>query len=201
MNTSRGGTEQADSKRGGLDLRVAVVLVILALTPAAYFFLSARSERADLMADVAAAEGVTRALADSLDAARTQLLVDRLLVVTREGDMEQATELASRFFDRVDRRSRVRSAPTDETDTRLSVLAMRDRTIEALTRADPGALRLIEEIAALHLSLGDPTLGARIPGVQRLDDPTSGTDTSENAIAPERVGISLEHAARATPVR
>jgi hypothetical protein len=96
--------------------------------------------------------------------------------------MEQATELASRFFDRVDRRSRVRNAPTDETEARLRVLAMRDRTIEALSRMDPSALRLIEEIATLHLSLGDPTLGARIPVPPLPGRRAPETDSSGTAL-------------------
>ncbi|HSM18500.1 MAG TPA: hypothetical protein VK845_16050 [Gemmatimonadales bacterium] len=138
-------------------------LALLALAPSAYLFVTGRLERTEMAARTAAAESAALALADSLDAARTQLLVDRVLVLVQAGRMSQTSELASQFFDRVDRRSRVASAPLSETETRLRVLALRDQAITALTRDDPAALQIIEEIAALHLPLGDPTVGARIP--------------------------------------
>jgi len=140
-----------------------LLLVLLALTPTAYLLVTGRQQRADMAARTAAAETVALALADSLDAARTQLLVDRVLVMARAGQTNQAIELVSRFFDRVDQRSRVPTAPSGDTETRLRVLALRDQTIAALTRQDPSALQLIEDIANLHLPLGDPALGARIP--------------------------------------
>jgi hypothetical protein len=138
-----------------------------------------------MAAQTAAAESAAQALGDSLDAARTQLLVDRVLVLVRAGRMNQASELASEFFDRVDRRSRVASAPPDETETRLRVLALRDRAVTALTREDPAALQLIEEIAALHLPLGDPTRGARVPTTsvpERLQLPG---DTAQSDPSPD----------------
>lgn len=140
-----------------------LLLVLLALGPSTFLFFSGRRQRDDAATRTAAAESVALALADSLDAARTQLLVDRVLVLARGGDMTSAVDLASRFFDRVDRRSRVASASAGETEVRLRVLALRDQTISALTRDDPAALQLVEEIAGLHLPLGDPALGARIP--------------------------------------
>ncbi|MEJ2204694.1 MAG: hypothetical protein P8170_11325 [Gemmatimonadota bacterium] len=152
--------------------------VLLALAPAAYLFVTGRQQRTEMAARTAAAESAAQALADSLDAARTQLLVDRVLVLTRAGRMNQTSELASQFFDRVDRRSRVPSAPPSETEMRLRVLALRDQTITALTREDPAALQLIEEIAALHLPLGDPTLGARIPTTPVPEDLPAPGDTA-----------------------
>jgi len=148
------------SPRGSWPL---LLLVLLALSPSAYLLITGRQQRTEMAAQTAAAETVALALADSLDAARTQLLVDRVLVLAGAGQTDQATELASRFFDRVDKRSRVPTAPFNETETRFRVLALRDQTIAALTLRDPSALQLIEEIATLHLPLGDPTLGARIP--------------------------------------
>jgi len=151
---------------GGFSRRLSLLLlflVLLALAPSAYLFVTGRQQRTEMAARITAAESAAQALADSLDAARTQLLVDRVLVLARAGRMKQTSELASEFFDRVDRRSRVPSASPGETETRLRVLALRDQTITALTRDDPAALQLIEEIAALHLPLGDPTLGARVP--------------------------------------
>ena len=138
-------------------------LVLLALVPSAYLFVTGRQQRTEMAARTADAESAAQALADSLDAARTQLLLDRVLVLARAGQMNQTSELVSQFFDRVDRRSRVASAPLSETETRLRVLALRDQAITALSREDPAALQLIEAIAALHLPLADPTLGARIP--------------------------------------
>jgi hypothetical protein len=151
------------SRRKSWLLPFLVLLVLLALAPSAYLFVTGRQQRTEMAARTAAAESAAQALADSLDAARTQLLVDRVLVLARAGRMNQTSELASQFFDRVDRRSRVPSASPRETETRLRVLALRDQAITALTREDPAALQLIEEIAALHLPLGDPTLDARIP--------------------------------------
>jgi cbb3-type cytochrome oxidase subunit 3 len=163
-------------------------LVLLALAPSAYLFVTGRQQRNEMAARTAAAESAAQALADSLDAARTQLLVDRVLVLAQAGRMNQTSELASQFFDRVDRRSRVASAPLSETETRLRVLALRDQAITALTLDDPAALQIIEEIAALHLPLGDPTVGARIPtmtvpeglpapGDTARRDPDFGQDT------------------------
>lgn len=145
------------------NLWLLLFLVLLALTPSAYLYVTGQQQQTEMMAGTSTAETAARALADSLDAARTQLLLDRVLFMAQAGEMNQASELASEFFDRVDRRSRVPRMAPSETEARLRVLALRDQTIAALTRSDPTALRLIEEIASLHLPLGDPTLGARIP--------------------------------------
>lgn len=156
-------------------------VALIAIVPSTFLFFSGRRQLAELATRTAAADTVTRALADSLDAARTQLLVDRVLVLARGGEMEQAGDLASRFFDRVDHRSRIVDAAPRDTEVRLRVLALRDQTISALTLEDPNALQLVEEIARLHLPLGDPALGARIPTSPEPDGLPMPGDTLDSA--------------------
>mgnify|MGYP001110637027 CR=1 FL=1 len=175
------GERSPDTGRSGVPSWLLLLLVLLALVPSAYLFVTGRQQRTEMEARTAAAESAAQALADSLDAARTQLLVDRVLVLARAGQMSQASELASQFFDRVDRKSRVSSAPPGETETRLRVLALRDQAITALTREDPQALQLIEEIASLHLPLGDPSLGARIPTTPVPEELPAPRDTARGA--------------------
>lgn len=174
------GAKGSDTGRSGVPPWLLLLLVLLALVPSAYLFVTGRQQRTEMEARTAAAETAAQALADSLDAARTQLLVDRVLVLARAGQMNQASQLASQFFDRVDRKSRVSSAPPGETETRLRVLALRDQVITALTLENPDALQLIEEIAALHLPLGDPAMGARIPTTPVPDELPAPGDTTRS---------------------
>ena len=78
------------------------------------------------------------ALADSLDGVRTHLMLGAAQASIRKGDFESAQPLTSDFFDRVDRRTREEGVGPGETEARMELLALRDRTISALSRRVPG---------------------------------------------------------------
>lgn len=158
----------------GRNLRLVGALVILALVPSTFLFATGRRDRSTLEERAVRAEAAAQALNDSLDAARTQLLSTRVAALAAAGETERAREMASTLFDRVDRRSRAPGAPAEETAIRLRVLERRDELMVALTRGDPGALRILAEVERLHLPLADPTVDVR---TSRPEVPQGPRDT------------------------
>jgi hypothetical protein len=138
-----------------------VIFLLLAAIPSGYFYLTGRFARTALQREVDELVLKTEALADSLDGVRTHLRLGAAQASIRKGDFESAQPLISDFFDRVDRRTREEGLEPGETEARMEVLALRDRTISALSRRAPEAGRLLEELSTLHLALADPELNAR----------------------------------------
>jgi hypothetical protein len=140
-----------------------LVILLLAVIPSGYFYLTGRLARTALQGEVDELVGQTKTLADSLDGVRTHLMLGAAQASVQRGDFESAQQLTSDFFDRVDRRTREEGVGPGETEARMGLLALRDRTISALSRRSPEAGRFLEELAVLHLSLADPELMVRIP--------------------------------------
>ena len=142
---------------------MGLALILLALVPAGYLYLTGRLDRRALQRTNDELVERTKDLADSLDGTRAQLLLHAAMAGLRRGDYEGARALVSDFFAQVDRRTRQPGAGAQETQARMGVLALRDRAITELSRQTPDATRILEELAALHLALADPALKARIP--------------------------------------
>jgi hypothetical protein len=140
-----------------------LVILLLAAIPSGYFYMTGRLGQNALQREVDGLLHKTEALADSLDGVRTHLMLGAAQASIRKGYFESAQPLTSDFFDRVDRRTRKEGVGPGETEARMELLALRDRTISALSRRAPGAGILLEELATLHLGLVDPELMARLP--------------------------------------
>jgi hypothetical protein len=138
-----------------------VILFLLAIVPSGYLYLTGKQERLALQGEKDVLQQRTEALADSLDGARTQILLDAALTTLRAGDYEGARTLTSEFFDRIDRRSRQPGAGAQETQARMSLLALRDQAITELSRQSPEAAGILQELVTLSLPLADPESKAR----------------------------------------
>ena len=160
-----------------------VIFLLLAAIPSGYFYLTGRMARTALQREVTGLVKESQAFADSLDGVRTHLLLGAAQASIRKGDFESAQPLLSDFFDRVDRRTRTERVEPAETEARMELLGLRDRTTSALSRRDPGAGRLLEELAALHLGLAHPELKARIL------TPTSGLGAQESVGTPPAMAL------------
>ncbi|MBT8395434.1 MAG: hypothetical protein HKO65_14275 [Gemmatimonadetes bacterium] len=161
MNSQEQSQPDPGPSRSKVPLVAAVLL--LAALPSGYLYLTGRQAQMALQRENQELVQRSEALTDSLDGARTQLLLDGALNSFRAGDHEGARALASEFFDRVDRRSRRTGAAPKETGARLELLSRRDQTITELSRQTPAGGRILEELATLHLELADPDLKARTP--------------------------------------
>ena len=140
-----------------------VILFLLAVVPSGYLYLTGLQSRRAFQGEKDGLVQRTEALTDSLDRARTQLLLDVALTTLRAGDYEGARTLTSEFFGRVDRRSRQEGAGAPDRETRMRILALRDQAITELSQRSPEGARILEDLTMLHLPLADPELGARIP--------------------------------------
>ncbi len=163
-------------------------LLVLAVLPSGYFYFTGRQKMAASQKENQELVTRSEALADSLDGARTQLLLDAALASFRAVDYEGARSLTSEFFDRIDRRSRRPGAGSEETSTLMELLAIRDRAITELSRQTPEAGRILGELATLHLGLADPELKARTP---LLTFRASPSDTLRPDTAAQQPGAGI----------
>ena len=139
------------------------LILILIAAPSGYLYLTGRQDRLALERDKARLLQEAEALQDSLDGARTQLLLVAAQSNLRAGDFEVARTFTSEFFDRVDSRTRQPGGEANETVTRMGILAFRDRAITALSQRSLEVGTLLQELATLHLALAYPELDARMP--------------------------------------
>ena len=140
-----------------------LVFLLLAAIPPGYLYLTGRLARAALQREVDGLVQTTEALADSLDGARAQLVLEAAQNSLRSGNFDAARTLSSDFFDRVDRRTRKPGGGAEEKAALLDLLSSRDNAITALSQRSSEANRILQGLAALHLALTDPELRARIP--------------------------------------
>ena len=140
-----------------------LIFLVLAAIPPGYLYVSGRVARSALQREVDGLVRKTEALADSLDEARTQLVLEAALTSLRAGSFEATRTLSSDFFDRVDRRTRNPGVAAEEKAALLDLLSSRDDAISALSQRSSEANRILQGLAAVHLGLTDPELKARIP--------------------------------------
>lgn len=140
-----------------------VAIFLLAVVPSGYFYLTGLQNRRVFQKEKDGLVQRTEALTDSLDGAKTQILLNVALTTLRAGDYEGSRTFASEFFGRVDSRSRQEGAGAPDTKVRMRILGLRDQAITELSQRSPEGAKTIEDLAMLHLPLADPELRARIP--------------------------------------